>query len=417
MRERSTYWTCVKFCAVRLLVLEALLLVWIYFVAIPVSWLLLDGGLLVAVFLVWLAIARPRATRFGGTGCLGMTFVLLISVTLGAVSFVLYLVGFPSVLLEQHAVALFFLVLVLGLPTHHWRILEECYCQVYLARKIERDLGFESDTNTLEGTFLAGRKYMFLNQVQPGGLMDLAGYRRLDIVLDDGTFTDFWQRLEDSRGGPTISIAVASWSDSGPVSKRPTRQLSVSLPRKHYSADLEKNLGFRCEVKFIKESDIWNGVVVVTGLKHDGLMKKAGFQDRDILLNAGNVPHLFEKFEKARGGAPLTIEVVPWLDPSDIADRPIRELILEVPAVVDGGAANQPCDSLCGADLERDLGFKQGWEWLPNRGKWHGWPTVEDLHSDGVLARAGFLNKDILLEGFGWHRRWAQGQRQAVDYS
>jgi hypothetical protein len=43
---------------------------------------------------------------------------------------------------------------------------------------------------------------------------------------------------------------------------------------------------------------------------------------------------------------------------------------------------------------------------LPHCGDWHGWPIVEDLQPDGLLARAGFQSKDVLLEGFSWNTRW-----------
>src|SRR5579859_8185379 len=161
--------------------------------------------------------------------------------------------------------------------------------------------------------------------------MDQAGCRPYDIVVDDVSFTEFWQRLEEARGGAPIPITVASWTDIGPVSKRSTRQISVRVPRKDYSIELENELGFRCEVRYFKQGGLGfhcdvryfkkgpylTGVVIVTKLRRNGLMERAGFRDRDILLNIGAVPDLFARLEQARGGVPVTLDVVPWLDPSD----------------------------------------------------------------------------------------------------
>jgi hypothetical protein len=176
-------------------------------------------------------------------------------------------------------------------------------------------------------------------------------------------------------------------------------------------------LGFRCQVEYFKERGNWNGVVTVAKLQPGGFMERAGFQERDILLNVGGVPDLFARLDQARRSAPVTMEVVPWLDPTDLADRPVRELILEVPGAADGRVRGRWSSSfLIPKDLERDLGFKEGWECLPHKGEWHGWPMVDELQPEGRLARAGFCNKDILMEGFSWKTRWhkARGKKPIV---
>jgi hypothetical protein len=408
MNAEWNYKRFVKILLIRLLVVQGFLLAMFgaFLDLTRPDLLLLYAGLLVGAFLVWLAWAKPRKTRLGGAGCLLVTLFLLISGVLGCASWLGRLAGIPSGQLAEHASALFTLVILLGPTTYHWEILEQCYYQVHLAPQIQRDLGFESDTNTLEGTWPTGRRFLYLTRIQPGGAMDQAGFRPYDIVVDGGGFTEFWQRLEEARGGPPVPITVASWSDTAPVSERPTRQISVSIPPKNYSAALERELGFRCEVMYVKESGNWIGVVVVTKLHRGGLTESAGFQDRDILLNVGGVPTFFERLEQARGLAPVTLEVVPWLDPPDVADRPVRELILEIPPATDGKSGDRRCAPGSEQALQRDLGFRAGWEWLPHRGEWRGWPTVEDLQPEGILARAGFQNKDILLEGFSWRTRW-----------
>jgi hypothetical protein len=414
MHAEWTYKRVFKILIVRLFVVQGFLLALFgpFLDLTRPDLLLFYTGLLVGAFLFWLAWAKPRKTRLGGAGCLLVTVFLLISGVLGCASWLGRLAGIPSAQLAEHASALFTLFVLLGPITYHWEILEQCYYQVHLAPQIQRDLGFESDTNTLEGTWPTGRRFLFFTRIQPDGAMDQAGLRPYDIVVDGCTFTEFWQRLEESRGGPPATITVASWSDTGPVSERPTRQISVRLPRRNYSVALERELGFRCEVKYVKESGNWNGVVVVMNLHRGGLMARAGFQDRDILLNVGGVPAFFERLEQARGLAPVTLEVVPWLDPPDIADRPVREFFVEIPPATDGSLGDRRGAFRYEQALQRELGFKAGWECLPHRGEWHGWPTVEDLQPQGVLARAGFQNKDILLEGFSWSTRWHKARGQ-----
>jgi hypothetical protein len=406
MLERPTYGWFARILIVRFLILQGVLLALFGLDLSQPSLLLLYAGLLVGAYVCWVGIAKPPRTRLGAAGCLMVTAMLLLSGVLGSASWLAYVAGFPSTRLAEHASALFTVVILLGPITYHWLILEECHYQVYLAPMIERDLGFEAATNTLEG----GCKYLFLSHLQSGGVMDQAGFRPYDIVVDGGTFTEFWQRLEEARGGSPVPITVASWFDSGPVSERPTRQCSVSVPQQGYISALEEELGFRCAVKYVKENGAWTGVVLVTKVCLGGAVERAGFHDGDILLDVGGVPHLFEKLEQARGHGPVTLEVVPWLDPTDIAERPVRELALAVPPAVDDRTAHRWAAFRSVEDLQRDLGFRQGWERLPHRGEWHGWPIVEDLLPDGVLARAGFQTKDILLEGFSWRTRWQKAR-------
>jgi hypothetical protein len=156
-------------------------------------------------------------------------------------------------------------------------------------------------------------------------------------------------------------------------------------------------LGFRCQVEYFKERDNWNGAVTVAKLQPGGFMERAGFQERDILLNVGGVPDLFARLDQARGSAPLTMEVVPWLDPTDLADRPLRELVLEVPVAADGGVRGRWASSFrLQKDLERDLGFKEGWECLPHKGEW-----FTCVRRVGVQNNPGKPDQKVLLARYG----------------
>jgi hypothetical protein len=93
-------------------------------------------------------------------------------------------------------------------------------------------LGFSSDTNTLEGTWPTGDRYLFFKHIDPGSLMDQAGFQPRDIVVDPRGFTEFWYQLEQARGGGPFAVTVVSWADAAPVSERPRRQVMVSVPSK-----------------------------------------------------------------------------------------------------------------------------------------------------------------------------------------
>src|SRR5262249_38914895 len=171
----------------------------------------------------------------------------------------------------------------------------------------------------------------------------------------------------------------------------------VRVPAKNYSLELERDLGFRCALEYIKDAGQCVAVLTVRDLKRGKPFDQAGFRDRDVILAEGGVPHFFEKLERARGKE-ISLVVVSWIDPLDVFEWPRRQLALQVPPKTPDGAQIRA--------LEQDLGYREGREWLPHGGKWHHTPTVDAVQPDGVLTQAGFREKDILLEGFSYRDRW-----------
>src|SRR5262249_49792177 len=154
---------------------------------------------------------------------------------------------------------------------------------------------FKHEVNTLEGSWPTGMRYLYFERVQPGGVLAEAGAKPYDIVMDKWDLTGFFRRLEKARGGGPIPITVASRAGPGPVSQRPTRQILVRVPAKNYSLELERDLGFRCALEYIKDAGQCVAVLTVRDLKRGKPFDQAGFRDRDVILAEGGVPHFFEK--------------------------------------------------------------------------------------------------------------------------
>lgn len=355
-------------------------------------------------------------------GCLLIFALTLLSGLLGLAGYAGHLLELPWEPLSSLAFFLFSLVLLVGIPCNWLATFEGYYHQAYLARKLYRDLGFVHATNRIPG----GDKELFISHLQPEGVFAQAGFQAGDVVLDKNSFTGFFMKLERARGGPPIAITVArsksavAYLDPTPLPERPVLELSVRVPPRDIIERLEKELGFRCALDFFKRADLWVGVLVVQDVQQGGVFQQAGFQERDILLDVGGAPHFFETLEQARGQE-IDLAVVPWIDPPDVANRSRRELTLQVPLnnlPSDEADTLRPLlrlsrrrpDWVIERELQRDLGFREGWEWLPHNGEWHGTPTVENLQPSGVLAQAGFQERDIILEGFSYGRRWEKAR-------
>jgi hypothetical protein len=232
MRDEPSFAWFGKVLALRLLLCEviALLLVFPCFGLAQPMPLLGLLGLLIIVYFVCLACRRGRIKLWSDPGCSMLLLVLPMTLLVGAVSTLAHRAGLSPEWLDETAWGLFGVLGLLAPAIYHWNILEQCYYQVPVARRLRRELGFASDTNTLEGTWPTGRKYLYFQHIDPGGLMDQAGFRSKDIVVDPRGFTEFWYQLEQARGREPITITVVSWSDPGPVSQRPRRQVMIRVP-------------------------------------------------------------------------------------------------------------------------------------------------------------------------------------------
>jgi hypothetical protein len=66
----------------------------------------------------------------------------------------------------------------------------------------------------------------------------------------------------------------------------------------------------------------------VEDLQPDGILARAGFQSKDILLESFSWR---TRWRKARGKGPITVQVVSWMEPPPIRERVRRQLTISIP--------------------------------------------------------------------------------------
>ena len=231
MNEPSFTWF-VKVLALRFLVCEGIALLVVspcLGFAHPILLLPVLGFLIIGYF-VRMAWRRGSTGLWSDPGC--SVFLLALLTTLMVVIGLTgaHLAGLCAAWPVETAWGLFAFLGLLAPAVYHWNIIEQCYYQVLIARRLQHELGFRSETNTLEGAWPTGHKYLYFQHIEPGGLMDQAGVQPQDIVVAPRCFTEFWYRLEKAHGAAPISIAVVSWADPRPVSQRPRRQVMIRIP-------------------------------------------------------------------------------------------------------------------------------------------------------------------------------------------
>lgn len=234
MCNEPTFGWFVKFLTIRFLMTEGIAFVIVKSCLDFEHPMVLLGflGLLTVLYFIAVAWRRGRMKLWSDPGCGILLLMLFATFLVGIVSWPIQLMGLSSERLVEIAWELFAFLILLSPAIYHLNILEQCYYQIPVARRLERELGFSSDTNTLEGNWPVGDKYLYFTNIEPGGLMEQAGFQVRDIVVCPGSFTEFWYELERARGGEPIAITVVSWADPAPVSQRPSRQVMIRVPRK-----------------------------------------------------------------------------------------------------------------------------------------------------------------------------------------
>lgn len=96
---------------------------------------------------------------------------------------------------------------------------------------------------------------------------------------------------------------------------------------------LEKDLGFSHGSPYVKIGDSRWGTEVMTleDIKPGGVFDQAGVKEGDILLDDLSITEFFRMLERSRGKT-VTIKVVPSGNGPPLKQRPIREVIFEVPS-------------------------------------------------------------------------------------
>jgi len=95
------------------------------------------------------------------------------------------------------------------------------------AAALHSDLGFKHESPTLQ---LGGRieEVFTLERIRPGSVLDRAGVRNGDIVIDMD-ITEFYRRLQAARGS-RMSFKVVRGGDGPPLAQRYPRSITVHVP-------------------------------------------------------------------------------------------------------------------------------------------------------------------------------------------
>lgn len=123
------------------------------------------------------------------------------------------------------AISVLFLgTLFAGGGTAAWYVASE----MQLAILLETDLGIRTRSITVYDN-KSSHNALLIMTVSSGGVGDLAGLRKGEVIYFDETQSDFYHRLAESRGKPT-DINVAIGATSGSLDSCPKRAVTITLP-------------------------------------------------------------------------------------------------------------------------------------------------------------------------------------------
>jgi hypothetical protein len=136
----------------------------------------------------------------------------------------------------------------------------------------------------------------------------------------------------------------------------------------------------------IQEGDRWIDVLTVEDIDPEGILGRAGFRERDIIRDKGAITDFFARLETARGGDPVPITVVDWIEPPSPAERLRREV------TVSGLSVRTWRDMRVALGCRLDYRETQVEPGLPCV------PVVKDLEEGSPFLQAGFQEGDVLID-------------------
>lgn len=111
-----------------------------------------------------------------------------------------------------------------------WIPLEAFYWQLYRGIPLEKDLGFTHGSPYVKiGDSKWGTEVMTLEKISPSGVLGKAGIKEGDIPLDNLSITEFYRKLDRSRG-KKVTIMVVPGSDGPSLTERPMRTVTFEVP-------------------------------------------------------------------------------------------------------------------------------------------------------------------------------------------
>jgi len=98
-----------------------------------------------------------------------------------------------------------------------------------MVSKLKGDLGFRyARTHVIRDAVMV--EAILVRSVTRGGPFELASVERDDVIILEGSINDFFQILEENRGG-SVTITVAADAENQPLENCVTRQVDVSVPK------------------------------------------------------------------------------------------------------------------------------------------------------------------------------------------
>jgi hypothetical protein len=238
-KELSNYWW-LKEVTLQFLVFESIAVLLVVFcLGLPHPLVMLGSlVLLILSYFTWSIRRRGSTSLPSDPGCVILFLMLLATFLVGIVASLALPASFPTEGLTETIWGLFGFLCLLAPAVMSWNLLEQGYYQIPVKKKLQSELGFKTTTNTLEGAWPIGAKYLYFTHLEPSGLMEQAGFQLRDIVVEPRGFTEFWYRLEHARGRELIAITVVLWDHPEPVSKRLRREVFIRVPPKGGSLPL-----------------------------------------------------------------------------------------------------------------------------------------------------------------------------------
>jgi hypothetical protein len=183
-----------------------------------------------ALGVLYLAFWMTRVYREEPTGLAGLLMLgtFLLAILLWGLGKLAEAFGHSWDSLAVHTSALWWVFGIAFILCVVWVMVEAEHYQVYVRERLERDLGFR---------YGKVGEQITLCRIQPGGLLDQAGFREMDVIADV-SITGFFRLLELARGGDPVTLTVIPWSATEWMSRRPRRRLTVRVPAKDFDIEL-----------------------------------------------------------------------------------------------------------------------------------------------------------------------------------
>lgn len=100
--------------------------------------------------------------------------------------------------------------------------------QNLVGKHLRKELGFKHGSPYIKFGDKV-KEVWVIEKVSPNGIFEKSGVEAGNILIDPSGGTEFYKKLEESRG-KKITLTVAEGGDGSALEKRKTRKLTVAIP-------------------------------------------------------------------------------------------------------------------------------------------------------------------------------------------